>query len=249
MTGCPLPHSSRTARALPVPPALVPSPVCPRCPLSPPPLGGRGGQHHPALFSAAEGYKVMRSAAPLKRAHGGGAALSAGARWERCRVGLSGCLRDGRCSPRSAAAAAAMSREPEIMESQVMWEPDTKRNTHMDRFRAAVASSCGIRLGERWVGAGGRSPGLCSGCRGRQALPPRAGCTVRPIRVPLGSRGRGAQSCGRDALLEPEPQACGAASAGVEVCIDGKGKEPYLSPLPGWMAARAALPVCVRALG
>uniref|UniRef100_A0A8C3V9B6 Acetoacetyl-CoA synthetase n=1 Tax=Catharus ustulatus TaxID=91951 RepID=A0A8C3V9B6_CATUS len=39
-----------------------------------------------------------------------------------------------------------MSREPEIMESQVMWEPDTKRNTHMDRFRAAVASSCGIRL-------------------------------------------------------------------------------------------------------
>ncbi|XP_056177961.1 acetoacetyl-CoA synthetase-like [Falco biarmicus] len=39
-----------------------------------------------------------------------------------------------------------MSREPEIMESQVMWEPDTKRNTHMDRFRAAVASSCGLRL-------------------------------------------------------------------------------------------------------
>ncbi|KAJ7400762.1 Acetoacetyl-CoA synthetase [Pitangus sulphuratus] len=39
-----------------------------------------------------------------------------------------------------------MSREPEIMESQVMWEPDTKRNTHMDRFRAAVASSYGIRL-------------------------------------------------------------------------------------------------------
>uniref|UniRef100_A0A8C3M003 Acetoacetyl-CoA synthetase n=1 Tax=Chrysolophus pictus TaxID=9089 RepID=A0A8C3M003_CHRPC len=34
-----------------------------------------------------------------------------------------------------------MSREPEIMESQVMWEPDSKRNTHMDRFRAAVAGS------------------------------------------------------------------------------------------------------------
>ncbi|OXB58761.1 hypothetical protein ASZ78_012357 [Callipepla squamata] len=39
-----------------------------------------------------------------------------------------------------------MSREPEIMESQVMWEPDSKRNTHMDRFRAAVAGSCGLRL-------------------------------------------------------------------------------------------------------
>ncbi|XP_075574909.1 acetoacetyl-CoA synthetase isoform X2 [Pelecanus crispus] len=39
-----------------------------------------------------------------------------------------------------------MSREPEIMESQVMWEPDTKRNSHMDRFRAAVASSFGLRL-------------------------------------------------------------------------------------------------------
>ncbi|XP_054248663.1 acetoacetyl-CoA synthetase isoform X2 [Indicator indicator] len=39
-----------------------------------------------------------------------------------------------------------MSQEPEIMESQVMWEPDTKRNTHMDRFRTAVANSCGLRL-------------------------------------------------------------------------------------------------------
>lgn len=63
-----------------------------------------------------------------------------------------------------------MSREPEIMESQVMWEPDTKRNTHMDRFRAAVASSCGLRLGERWVGAGRRVlPG---------AVGARGGCTV-----------------------------------------------------------------------
>lgn len=58
------------------------------------------------------------------------------------------------------------------MESQVMWEPDTKRNTHMDRFRAAVASSCGIRLGERWAGAGGRFPGPCSGCGGRQRCLP-----------------------------------------------------------------------------
>lgn len=172
----------------------------------------------------------MRPAAPLKRAHGGGAALSAGARWERSGLGLSRCLRDGRCSPRP--TAAAMSREPEIMESQVMWEPDTKRNTHMDRFRAAVASSCGIRLGERWAGAGGRFPGLRWGCRGRQALPPRAGCTVRPIRVPLTSRDREAQSCGQDALLEPEPEASGAASAGVRVCTDGKSKQRYLSVLP-----------------
>lgn len=72
--------------------------------------------------------------------------------------------REGRLLARSlqsfaaaAAAAAAMSREPEIMESQVMWEPDTKRNTHMDRFRAAVASSCGLRLGERRAGAGGEA--------------------------------------------------------------------------------------------
>lgn len=55
-------------------------------------------------------------------------------------------------------SAAAMSWEAEIMESQVMWEPDTKRNTHMDRFRAAVASSCGLRLGERWAGGWVGSP-------------------------------------------------------------------------------------------
>lgn len=59
-----------------------------------------------------------------------------------------------------------MSREPEIMESQVMWEPDTKRNTHMDRFRAAVASSCGLRLGERRAGAAGRG-GPSGSARGR----------------------------------------------------------------------------------
>ncbi|XP_054852321.1 acetoacetyl-CoA synthetase [Eublepharis macularius] len=39
-----------------------------------------------------------------------------------------------------------MSRELEIMEAQVMWEPDSKRNTHMDQFRAAVAAACGVRL-------------------------------------------------------------------------------------------------------
>uniref|UniRef100_A0A670KJR2 Acetoacetyl-CoA synthetase n=1 Tax=Podarcis muralis TaxID=64176 RepID=A0A670KJR2_PODMU len=39
-----------------------------------------------------------------------------------------------------------MSGAPEIMESQVMWEPDSKRNTNMDQFRAAVAAAYGIPL-------------------------------------------------------------------------------------------------------
>lgn len=132
-------------------------------------------------------------------------------------------------SPRS--AAAAMSREPEIMESQVMWEPDTKRNTHMDRFRAAVASSCGLRLGERWAGA----------VRGR------GGLTVGPIRVPLGSRCRWA------------PPGAGGAAGGMLCLSPGQrppGQHPPLwrcarmgkansliCPCPcGWMSARAALP-------
>uniref|UniRef100_A0A8C5KNN5 Acetoacetyl-CoA synthetase n=1 Tax=Jaculus jaculus TaxID=51337 RepID=A0A8C5KNN5_JACJA len=34
----------------------------------------------------------------------------------------------------------------EIMESQVMWEPDSKKNTQMDRFRAAVGAACGLAL-------------------------------------------------------------------------------------------------------
>ncbi|KAM8818178.1 acetoacetyl-CoA synthetase isoform 1-T1 [Rhynchonycteris naso] len=38
-------------------------------------------------------------------------------------------------------------RQDEILECQVMWEPDGKRNTHMDRFRAAVGASCGLALG------------------------------------------------------------------------------------------------------
>lgn len=88
---------------------------------------------------------------------------------------------------RSFVAAAAMSREPEIMESQVMWEPDTKRNTHMDRFRAAVADSCGLRLGERR--AGRQALRLCSGSCSRyggwcvsvspRLRIPRAGLTAR----------------------------------------------------------------------
>ncbi|XP_006894686.1 PREDICTED: acetoacetyl-CoA synthetase [Elephantulus edwardii] len=44
-----------------------------------------------------------------------------------------------------------MSKEPragreEIMECQVMWEPDSKKNTQMDRFRAAVGTACGLAL-------------------------------------------------------------------------------------------------------
>ncbi|XP_060049255.1 acetoacetyl-CoA synthetase isoform X2 [Erinaceus europaeus] len=44
-----------------------------------------------------------------------------------------------------------MSKEPragreEILECQVMWEPDSKKNTQMDRFRAAVSAACGRAL-------------------------------------------------------------------------------------------------------
>ncbi|XP_058014457.1 acetoacetyl-CoA synthetase [Ahaetulla prasina] len=39
-----------------------------------------------------------------------------------------------------------MSGELEIMEAQRMWEPDSKRNTSMDRFRAAITAAYGIRL-------------------------------------------------------------------------------------------------------
>uniref|UniRef100_G3QFD5 Acetoacetyl-CoA synthetase n=1 Tax=Gorilla gorilla gorilla TaxID=9595 RepID=G3QFD5_GORGO len=34
----------------------------------------------------------------------------------------------------------------EILECQVMWEPDSKKNTQMDRFRAAVGAACGLAL-------------------------------------------------------------------------------------------------------
>ncbi|XP_058387228.1 acetoacetyl-CoA synthetase isoform X6 [Diceros bicornis minor] len=44
-----------------------------------------------------------------------------------------------------------MSKEPrpgrgEILESQVVWEPDSKKDTQMDRFRAAVGAACGLAL-------------------------------------------------------------------------------------------------------
>ncbi|XP_059532233.1 acetoacetyl-CoA synthetase isoform X1 [Myotis daubentonii] len=35
----------------------------------------------------------------------------------------------------------------EIVGCRVMWEPDSKKNTQMDRFRAAVGTSCGLVLG------------------------------------------------------------------------------------------------------
>ncbi|KAM7331946.1 hypothetical protein ACRRTK_008654 [Alexandromys fortis] len=41
---------------------------------------------------------------------------------------------------------AKLGRE-EIMECQVMWEPDSKKDTLMDRFRAAVGAACGLALG------------------------------------------------------------------------------------------------------
>ncbi|KAM9194742.1 acetoacetyl-CoA synthetase isoform 2-T2 [Dugong dugon] len=37
-------------------------------------------------------------------------------------------------------------RREEIMECRVMWEPASKKNTQMDRFRAAVGASCGLAL-------------------------------------------------------------------------------------------------------
>ncbi|XP_037672610.1 acetoacetyl-CoA synthetase isoform X2 [Choloepus didactylus] len=45
-----------------------------------------------------------------------------------------------------------MSKEPravreEIVECRVMWRPDSKKNTQMDRFRAAVGAACGLALG------------------------------------------------------------------------------------------------------
>lgn len=37
-------------------------------------------------------------------------------------------------------------RQDEILGCQVMWEPDSKRNTQMDRFRVAVSAACGLAL-------------------------------------------------------------------------------------------------------
>lgn len=39
------------------------------------------------------------------------------------------------------------------MDSKVLWYPDSKRNTHMDRFRMQVNRDYGLNLGEQ---VGGR---------------------------------------------------------------------------------------------
>lgn len=36
----------------------------------------------------------------------------------------------------------------EIMESKVLWYPDSKKNTQMDRFRTQVNRDFGLNLGE-----------------------------------------------------------------------------------------------------
>lgn len=53
----------------------------------------------------------------------------------------------GRRSSATMSKLAGLERE-EIMECQVMWEPDSKKDTQMDRFRAAVGTACGLALGE-----------------------------------------------------------------------------------------------------
>ena len=91
------------------------------------------------------------------------------------RPGLRRCPRPGP-HPRAAPAfppvvpVAAMSKEPragreEILECQVMWEPDSKKNTQMDRFRAVVGAAYGLALGEcgaRVLGAPRPPPGARS---------------------------------------------------------------------------------------
>lgn len=55
-----------------------------------------------------------------------------------------------RSQPRNSAAMSKLAQlgREEIMECQVMWEPDSKKDTQMDRFRAAVGAACGLALGE-----------------------------------------------------------------------------------------------------
>lgn len=75
----------------------------------------------------------------------------------RCAVSL-GALRttpstqslSGRPRPRNSATMSKLAQlgREEIMECQVMWEPDSKKDTQMDRFRAAVGAACGLALGE-----------------------------------------------------------------------------------------------------
>lgn len=55
-----------------------------------------------------------------------------------------------RSRPRNSATMSKLAQlgREEIMECQVMWEPDSKKDTQMDRFRAAVGAACGLALGE-----------------------------------------------------------------------------------------------------
>lgn len=48
-------------------------------------------------------------------------------------------------------------QQDEILGRQVMWEPDSKKNTQIDRFRAAVGAAFGLALGE--CARGPRAPG------------------------------------------------------------------------------------------
>lgn len=46
------------------------------------------------------------------------------------------------------AMSKEMERSEKIMESKVMWYPDSKKNTQMDRFRRLVNRDFGLSLGE-----------------------------------------------------------------------------------------------------
>lgn len=67
--------------------------------------------------------------------------------------------------PHSSATMSKLARleREEIMECQVMWEPDSKKDTQMDRFRAAVGTACGLALGK-------------CGARARLVHPPHLPC-------------------------------------------------------------------------
>ena len=59
--------------------------------------------------------------------------------------------------PASAMSKDTRAGQEEILECQVMWEPDSKKNTQMDSFREAAGAVCGLALGEcraRVLGAG-----------------------------------------------------------------------------------------------
>lgn len=108
---------------------------------------GRGTAPRTPFSGEAEGYRRWRAVTVLK----GGARACPAVRAEPA---------ERPRADRIPALPAAMSREPEIMEARVMWEPDSKRNTHMDRFRAALACAYGLRLGERGGGRPGRAGAL-----------------------------------------------------------------------------------------